>query len=207
MDLVGWKFAIEEKKRKPFNQVAEVLGAMVDLSESCKGRIVLSNKPARIDEIEETVRSMASTGQCTAHEAQQLRGRLVFAEGQLFNRVSKTMAPLLHQRANSGGGLKNFTTEMEAELRWLVDNLRRARPRTVEALDTRPAIKVLTDASWELASEKAGLGGVLLDESGRPSAYFSAWVPKRIWKMLGRGSAHIITPFRALGGVRASCAV
>ncbi len=108
------------------------------------------------------------------------------------------MAPLLQRRANPGGGLGVLTPELEKEMRWLVENLRQTKPRTLEALDGRPAVKALSDASWEPTREQAGIGGVILGQDGRPALYFSAWVPTRIWNMLARTSVHIIAQLEHL---------
>eukprot|EP00973_Karenia_brevis_P058499 8146954-Karenia_brevis.AAC.1 len=45
--LLGWEIALEDRKRKPFNEVFVSLGALLNFSRSQSGEFVIGNKPGR----------------------------------------------------------------------------------------------------------------------------------------------------------------
>eukprot|EP00973_Karenia_brevis_P047212 6552397-Karenia_brevis.AAC.1 len=50
-DLLGWKVAMSEEKRKAFTDISVSLGAQLDFRRAQEGDIVLSNKPGRVEAI------------------------------------------------------------------------------------------------------------------------------------------------------------
>lgn len=64
LSLLGWKVSAKETKRKPFAKVYEALGVQLDFSQTNFGRVCVSNKPSRIDSIDELVSSIAKTLRC-----------------------------------------------------------------------------------------------------------------------------------------------
>ena len=83
---LGWHVAPEEKKNKPFSEVFDVLGVRIDLSCQHQGVVQVRNTPQRIEELKQTIRQITTKGTLTYEEAQRLRGRLIFAEQQVWGR-------------------------------------------------------------------------------------------------------------------------
>ena len=50
-EIMGFQLAVEEHKCKPFSSVFDPLGVRLDLSEAPQGRIKLSAKPGRLEEV------------------------------------------------------------------------------------------------------------------------------------------------------------
>jgi len=101
--LLGWDLSTSEEKRKPFNQIFVALGVQVDFTETASGQIKLSNKPGRVESIAEQVRKILETPKkiLDFKTALSLRGKVAFAEGQTFCRLTAFVAKMLSDWASS----------------------------------------------------------------------------------------------------------
>jgi len=88
---LGWSFAEDGDKCQPFSFSCEALGVAIDLSDSCLGRAMVKNTEARIQELCSDLQTVLDEGVLTAKVAQRLRGRMQFAEGQLFGRTGQVL--------------------------------------------------------------------------------------------------------------------
>ena len=52
LTLLGWKHAMKGDKGVPFQQIFTVLGAELNLSDLSSGKVLVSNKPGRIERME-----------------------------------------------------------------------------------------------------------------------------------------------------------
>lgn len=84
----------------------ETLGVVINLQHSANGEASISNTRSRIDELVHDLRFLTSDKSITHVQAQRLRGRMQFAESQLFGRagiralssVAEGFAKTLNQR-------------------------------------------------------------------------------------------------------------
>ena len=83
MKLLAWQFAEEGRKALPFDRVFTVLGISMDLSQSRVGRVLIGNKPERVQSLTAAVNSLCNKGRVEPGEAASLHGQLNFAQGQL----------------------------------------------------------------------------------------------------------------------------
>ena len=88
-DLLGWQFTRDGDKALPFGPNFGALGIQVDLSCFEKGFAEFSNTEKRRSELCQLVDSILSTRILSSADALKLRGRLQFADGQLFGRIGK----------------------------------------------------------------------------------------------------------------------
>ena len=51
MRLLGWRISTSEDKRLPFSTKFVMLGAVVDLSSMAEGKVLVMNKPSRLEDI------------------------------------------------------------------------------------------------------------------------------------------------------------
>jgi hypothetical protein len=65
--LLGWVFAEEGRKCKPFSDSCEALGVVFDLKDSGKFVRRISNTASRVEEISEEIRRLLETGFITPH--------------------------------------------------------------------------------------------------------------------------------------------
>ena len=87
--LLGWIFAEEGRKCKPFDLQCEALGVLFELGSSKAGVCHVTNTRSRIDEISMEILRLIEQGFVTQLEAQKLRGRMQFAESQIYGRTGK----------------------------------------------------------------------------------------------------------------------
>ena len=87
--LLGWKFAEEGDKAEGFSSEFGALGIRIMLNDSAAGLVEFANTDKRSEELICTINAILSKGSMTLVEAQRLRGRMQFMDGQLFGRLGK----------------------------------------------------------------------------------------------------------------------
>ena len=83
MSLLGWSISVGEEKRKPFEKVFEILGAVVKLPDKGSAVVEVSNKPSRLTQIQEQVEELRSQlgAAISRSRLESLKGRLLYAAG------------------------------------------------------------------------------------------------------------------------------
>ena len=219
IDLLGWKLSTSEEKRKPFMESFVSLGVMVDFGEIEEGILNPRNKPGRVESIEAVVNEILESNnrKMDFKQALSLRGKLAFAEGQTFCRLTAYVARALSEWA-AVPGPRELTAEMEYGLRFAVEHLKEAGPRRIRPKSDEPPILIFTDGACE---EFTSIGGVLLAPGKQPEVFGCimkeedtlAWKTKRDQKQV-IGQAEIfpvlvakLTWAQHLEGNRAICFV
>ena len=110
-ELLGWEFAKTGEKAVPFSERFRALGVSIDLSSWQHGYVLFDNTPGRKQELAESISSHLKSGEISRHEAVRLRGRLQFACGQLFGRVSRSVLAMLTQHAYSNSGPRRMSKD------------------------------------------------------------------------------------------------
>ena len=168
--LLGWQLSTSEEKRRPFSPTFVALGVQVDFAKLSEGTILLSNKPGRVENIEKQVREVleARPKVMSFRVALSLRGKVAFAEGQTFCRMTGFVAKLLSEWASSFGGRK-ISEELEFGLQFAVDHLKLAGPRVLSPKSELPPAVVFTDGACE--DDGTSIGGVLFIDGQRPLVF------------------------------------
>ena len=166
--LLGWKISMKEKKRLPFDKIFTSLGVEVDLSKSVQGEISVQNKPGRVDAIRVSVSKIVKSDYLGFKDALSIRGRVAYAEGQLFGRVAAPLCRMLSAHA-SVGQYGRLHPSLKQALSVVSDALAAAKPRRVGLPDGSPPIIVFTDGACE--TECTSIGGILIDGSDQPEAF------------------------------------
>jgi hypothetical protein len=185
--LLGWVFAEEGRKCKPFSDSCEALGVVFDLKDSGKFVRRISNTASRVEEISEEIRRLLETGFITQSEAQKLRGRMQFAESQIYGRTGKRCIASLrdfacrrHSKIDDRDAtfLKRFLSLLESE-----------EPRVVSVQNDFSVI-IITDACYERDSREriCGLGGTLVDTASGVKLFFSCELSEDQRRILGEPS-------------------
>ena len=159
--LTGWLFAEEGDKCSPFDLSCEALGVVFDVSFSSSGRILVSNTKSRVEELCADIAMLLKTGSLGAKNAQRLRGRMQFANAQIYGKVGKRCLKVLSDFAE---GRRFKLNDKDAFFLRLFSNLLvDEKPRVVRALPERNAL-IFTDACYERSSRDwpCGIGGILI---------------------------------------------
>ena len=166
--LVGWE--VSSEKEASFSAVARILGVQVDLADSRLGAFTVCNVETRVRDIVGSINGVLEKGVMTMAEMRVLRGRLIFAEAQIYGRITGIHMQQLAKWEHAIGEVA-LDSETKQSLEFLRDRVLLGGPRRVLASPGR-VYHLYTDASYE--NGKGGIGGVLLDGEGNVLSYFSA---------------------------------
>ena len=182
--LLGWIFAEEGEKAQPFDLHCSALGVVFDLGSASSGKALVCNTESRRTELCEELLKVVKEGRLTNKQTQRMRGRMQFAESQLFGRTGKRCLRVL---ADFAEGKRSALTDKDKFFLQMFRNLMEANvPREVRALCSENVL-VFTDACYEVGhpSWPCGLGGVMF--AGGQVKYFSLAVDKEMRKLFGEG--------------------
>ena len=168
LDLLGWKVADTESKRKPACKLFLALGVQIDFRETIGNYIILRPKEGRIKSIIEMAEEVLKKGSMNFKEALSIKGKLQFAEGQLFFRVTATVCRLLSRWASTGG-CRPLTDEMIAALKSIEPAMSVAGPRLIEPSCSERPVLIWTDGACE--PDGTTIGGVMIEVGERPQAF------------------------------------
>lgn len=129
--------------------------------------MTVSNSEHRGKEIETLIDSMLNRNSFRKSEMESLKGRLVFAEGQLFGRTAQRSMRELSFALASGSGTING--ELRKALQFLKQRVTSAPPRTI-ACGPRQVFHLYTDASHE--TNFSGIGAECYDATGTELWHF-----------------------------------
>ena len=172
-NLLGWHFAQDGDKALPFGPSFGALGIQIDLSGFERGFMEFSNTDRRKADLKELVLTIVETGMLSHADALKLRGRLQFADGQLFGRLGKLCLKEITDHAFAFTGSK-----ISARLRQLLllfqSQLLDGPPRKICGVSAS-CFYIFTDACFEPGRSdwKCGLGGLIYDAGGAAIQAFS----------------------------------
>ena len=188
MQLLGWRISTSDDKRLPFATKFTMLGAVVDLSEMCEGKVVVCNKPSRLEDIAGLVADIVSKQKVPVSLVETLRGRLLYAAGHTFGRCTQLAIQLI-SKAVKEGPLVVIDTRTKGVILAALELLQSAGPRLVNAwTGTRPVL-VFTDGACEQDGMQVSHGAVLVDFHTDTYVYFGSEVPEEWvskWRSSGR---------------------
>eukprot|EP00435_Cladocopium_sp_Y103_P052490 s2135_g16.t1 len=182
--LLGWDYATEGRKCMPFGKSCEALGVIFNLESSGVGVCEITNTESRVHELETEIDRVVNLGYITQSEAQRLRGRMQFAESQLFGRTGRRCARALRD-ASCRNRTKLLSHEVLA-LRLFVKLLKSGKPRTV-CWDPKSPTVIFTDACYERESKDlvCGLAAVFMDDHTGKKFFFSCGLDEEQRRFLG----------------------
>ena len=104
---IGWTFDMSGKKASEFASQVSALEAIIDLQEVPRGIIKLRNTEKRINDLSSIIANITAVGKLGHLEAQQLRGKLTFADNQVHGRMGPLLMKALSEHIHS----TNFTAD------------------------------------------------------------------------------------------------
>jgi ribonuclease HI len=164
---LGWDLSSD--KLLPYDSVCKVLGVKFDLKMSGDGISLVLNTEDRVSELCESLDEILGTRRLKRAEGEKLRGRLIFAAGQLFGRFVRNQIRLLSDHIRSGRA--NLTDETVSTLQGIRHHLHANVPRKIVG-SSCDHVHIYVDASFDDGSY-SGIGGVIYDNAGKPLSFFS----------------------------------
>ena len=126
-----------------------------------------ANTPKRIEELVQTSETFLKTKKMTTKESQKLRGRMQFADSQLFGRVGRLCMRAVTNHGFSGGGPKISSECVSALDRFQTPVGTSQASSRLRNLRIGPGSFLLTLVmSQQQPNGSVGLGGVIYDPAG-----------------------------------------
>ena len=175
--MLGWD--VSDEKDAGFLTVARVLGVCIDLSDTKSGLVSVYNTDARKSEIRDSIDKLLETGAYRRGELLTLRGRLLFAENQIFGKSCNVAMKIVSSYAEHHPH-GTIPSELAASLKILRDRVVNGVP-----------CNLYTDACYE-PGPSAGIGGVLIDGDGFCLNCFGAWLDDTVISCMTIGDRETI---------------
>ena len=172
-DLLGWDFARDGDKALAFDRCFGALGIHIDLSNFDRGFVEFSNTEKRKHELKEIIETILEEGVLSLPNSLKLRGRLQFAEGQLFGRIGKLCLNEITNHAFSSSSSK-IGSRLRQLLMLFKTQLLEGPPRRICGV-TAGCSFIFTDACYETGRVdwQCGLGGIIYNSDGSAMQAFS----------------------------------
>lgn len=156
--LLGWIFAEEGRKCKPFGETCEALGVFFDLTASNCYVCKISDTASRVEDISGEIQRLLEYGFIVQAETQKLRGRMQFAESQVYGRTGKRRIACLRDFASRRR--TKISMRDAIFLRLFLSLIKSDEPRVI-SLHPPKSVVLKTEACYELSlvSEYVALGG------------------------------------------------
>ena len=192
----GWTYDRDGSKASDFSTQVQALGAMVDLNEISRGVVKLDNTVKRKRDLDLLMSGVLDKGTVGHVEAQQLRGKLVFADNQVHGRLGPILLKSLNDHIKAEPFSHKISNQLMSSLSRLQERLQEGGAREVRAVWNK-TFYVYTDAFYDPpeGDQKAcaGLGGVIYDASGEALAWFSRLLtPDEVEPLLRVGQSTLI---------------
>ena len=170
--LLGWKVSGGDKDL-PFDKTFKALGIQISLNDWTRGSVLMQNTEKRIFELNEAIDKAIKEGSLSCAAALSLRGRMQFANSQVWGRASRICLKHVTSHAYSNGS-GEIDEALATALSTFRKTLNAGRAREIVSGTGKPRF-VFTDASFEPSDDNwpAGIGGVLYDEHGDVLKHFS----------------------------------
>ena len=165
--ILGWRLSSD--KLVPYDTVCKVLGVKFDLKLSGEGLVYVLNTEDRVLELCESLDDILRAGCLKRSEGEKLRGRLIFAAGQLFGRYVRNQVRHLSNHIRTGR--VNLSAETSNALQGIRDYLHTNVPRKIVG-SLSDHVHIYVDASFNDGGY-SGIGGVAYNSAGEPIAFFS----------------------------------
>eukprot|EP00435_Cladocopium_sp_Y103_P058672 s441_g20.t1 len=188
--LLGFEVALD--KELPFDTKAEMLGVVLDLSQSGAGIVKVANKSSRVQELSLVMRGILDAGTVEVKSLPSLFGRALFMESQFMGKYGKLALTELRMLERSNHNVARLDSIQIQAMQNLLDRYESALPRTVRVGPTTYPCVVFTDGACEPVGDDivCTVGGVLFDpEGGGTVEAFGTFVSEGIvqsWKAAGK---------------------
>ena len=166
--LTGW--AVSHEKDKGFSTLAKALGVEISLCDLALGVVHVCNTQGRKDEVKDQIDTIIRQKGARGSTLASLRGRLLFAESQVFGRRAAQEMKVLGGFCDVGGWVK-MNDRLETALSFLRDKIISGPPRSL-SLRSKPLFHIYSDACRE--PEYGGVGGMLFHPGGHVVSWFGA---------------------------------
>ena len=145
---LGYAISMAPEKRLPFSRVFGALGVLFDLSRASEGVCEVRNKPSRIEALGKINQEVLAADNLTPHEAEEIRGKYLYASTQLFGKAAAAALYVVGRRACQSGGSFSLSEQLKRALGDLLLFVKHSPPRLIPMPGGRPVV-IFTDGACE----------------------------------------------------------
>jgi len=189
LTTLGWRYSDAPSKSIEFRPSFDALGVCFCLESLSKGTLTVSNKSARIEQLNLFLEEVLRRDHLSPAEAASLQGRLTFAESHIFGRAARPMIRTIGRRAHDTSGNRSLRQGLRASIQALLAFLKVATPRVLRKVDEIRPILMFTDGACEETSVTCG--ALIVDQATGSSEVFGGSVP-----------ADVVTAWRSSVGLQ-----
>ena len=176
--ILGWRLSTD--KLIPYDSLCKVLGVTFDSRLSGAGLSFVSNTEERIKELCDNLEEVIESRVLKRSDGEKLRGRLLFAAGQLFGRKAHNMIRLLSYHIQCGR--RTLCDDTVEALTCLKNILSLNVPRKIVG-KMSAHMHLYVDASYD-GSVYSGIGGILYDSLGNVLSFFSETISDSLVRLI-----------------------
>ena len=161
--MLGFECSLD--KELPFDVKTEMLGVVLDLSQSNSSVVKVANKPSRMQELSKALRDIIDVGKVETRRLPSLFGRALFVESQFMGSAGRlALVELRNLERSKATSVVVSETQIEA-FNVLLERYESAAPRTLKVGVTQLPCVVYTDGACEPDGDdvRCTIGGVLFD--------------------------------------------
>ena len=190
-------FQTADDKDGVFGAVCIVLGLEVSIGPWDRAIVKVSNTEDRKLKLSAAISQVLEDGKIKPSHWETLKGRLQFAEAQIWGRGAAVAMKTLRRHLDGARRVFEANEAVRASLEWIRDRILLAPPRQLAAKEM-PVRHIYVDACYESSSDlKAGLGGILM-EGGKCLAVFSYFMTNaQLQRVANTGSKNPIYELEA----------
>ena len=190
LKALGWVYANDPAKCKPFNEAFDVLGTQINVANLHGGTISIENKPGRIEKVREMVNQVRKDRAISKRQAQVIHGNMNFAMGFVLGQTLKVSARAF--ASLSSGSFVSNAAQLVSLCHWTEGVLSVLAPRRIDPAGTTQPVLIFTDAAYEAGVATWGM--VILDPLTGVRSAMGGQIPMPLverWRDLG--SDQVIT--------------
>ena len=155
--LLGIDFADSGQKAVPFSNNFKMLGLVVNAMNSADGSITITHTEHKRRELVDAMTAVLGAGSLSPTEAEKLRGRMVFFEGNTFGRIANAAVKSLGRLSLNKTANNVLTNDVINTSRFLIRPIESADPVKVERCFSSTWL-VSTDGACEAEKRFGSLG-------------------------------------------------
>ena len=170
--LLGFECSLD--KELPFATEAEMLGVVLDLSETMKGKVVIKNKESRMVELAANLEEIIRVQSVEPKKLPSMFGRALFVESQISGRQGKLALADLRELERSKKLRVRVDDLQLAAFNNLLERYRNPSPRVLFVEREVKPVLLFTDGACEVVNGKmlATVGAVIFHPDEKlPRAY------------------------------------
>ena len=176
LEALGWLYAKDPSKDKPFAEEFDVLGVRINTTNLHSGIFTLASKPSRVEKVIALIHEIKKSGKVDKKKAQVIHGLLNFMAGFVMGHSVRLACRALASAIAAGNSWSRLQVCHACD--FTLDCLSNLRGRSVDGRGERRPVLVFTDAAFE--GGVSAYGVVIIDQVSSKREVFGDEIPQHL---------------------------